>query len=128
WVLEERVRREEGYLAALQRLAAAAAERREDAAAARYLRLAIAADPFREDLHRDLMQVLAASGNPAEALLVYRQFRSLLLREMAAEPGEETTALFRRLREETRARAARPIPKPAAAAPASLPASRAEGS
>lgn len=107
WSAEAREQREQRYVSALETLAAAAAAREEHAAAARYLRRGVAADPFREELQRALMQALAASGNLAGALLVYRQFRALLWREMTTEPADETTALFRRLREETRARAAR---------------------
>ena len=88
WCLEERRRREQAYVAALERLAAAATARREPAAAAGYLRLAVGVDPYREDLQRALMQALAEGGNPAGALLVYRQFRALLRREMAAEPAD----------------------------------------
>src|SRR5207248_1709113 len=59
-----------------------------------------------------LMEALAEGGSPASALLCYREFRDLLWREMAAEPAEETTALFRRLREETRAEARPRVPQP----------------
>jgi predicted ATPase/DNA-binding SARP family transcriptional activator len=115
WSLEERRQREQTYLAALERLAAAAAARGEPAVAASYLRTAVGADPLREDLQRTLMEALVAGGNPADALLVYRQLRELLWREMAAEPAEETAALFRRLRETTRARARPSAPEPGTA-------------
>src|SRR5438876_248536 len=67
------------------------------------------------------------------ALRAYRQFRALLWREMAAEPSEATTALFRRLREETRARPRphHPLrgypPEPPAAALLSSPAPSSQG-
>ena len=102
WVMGERLPREHAYVAALERLGAAAMARREPAAAAHYLRLAVGVDPCQEELQRALMQALAECGNAAGALLVYRQFRTLLWREVAAEPTEETKALFRRLREQTR--------------------------
>jgi predicted ATPase/DNA-binding SARP family transcriptional activator len=102
WSLEERRRREEAYVGALERLAAGATARRERGAAAGYLRLAVSVDPLREDLQRALIEALGEGGNPGAALQVYREFRSLLWREMAAEPAAETTALFRRLREEAR--------------------------
>src|SRR5205085_11121196 len=85
--------------------AACASSQGEHTVAASCLRLAVSADPYREDLLRALMQALAAGGSPVGALLVYRQFRDQLRREMAAAPAEETTALFQRLRDETRARA-----------------------
>jgi predicted ATPase/DNA-binding SARP family transcriptional activator len=122
WCLEERRRREQTYLAALERLAAAATAREEYAAAASWLQRAVGADPYREDLQRALMEALAAGDNPSGALLAYRQFRALLGREMAAEPTEATTALFRRLREETRARRRLLTPQPPAPAPLPFPA------
>jgi predicted ATPase/DNA-binding SARP family transcriptional activator len=108
WVLAERQRREQAFVLALERLAASATARGEHAAAASYLRQAVSADPFRDELQRALMEAHAEGGNPADALLVYREYRARLWREMAAEPAEETTALFRRLRDETRARARPP--------------------
>jgi DNA-binding SARP family transcriptional activator len=98
WCLEERRCREEACAAALERLAKAAAERRDHAAAACYLRRAVGIDPYQEELQRALMAALSASGNATGALIVYHQFQALLARDAAAEPAEETTALFRRLR------------------------------
>jgi non-specific serine/threonine protein kinase len=127
WVLQERAAREQAYLAALQEIASAAAARGDHTTSARYLRLAVAVDPYREDFQRALMEAEAGSDSPAGALMVYREFRELLQREMAAAPSEQTTALFQRLREEIRARATpRPVqPRlsaPGAAAPAHPPA------
>jgi predicted ATPase/DNA-binding SARP family transcriptional activator len=112
WGLEERRRREQEYVTALETLAAAAAAQKEYAAAAGYLRPIVGIDPYREDSQRALMHALAGGGNPAGALLVYRQFRELLRREMATEPADETTALFRRLRAEARERSAPRVPAP----------------
>jgi predicted ATPase/DNA-binding SARP family transcriptional activator/uncharacterized protein HemY len=122
WSVEERQRREQAYLAALSRLAAVATVRGEHAVAASYLRLAVTAEPYQEDLQRALMEALAAGGNPSGALLVYRQFRALLRREMASDPAEETAAVYQRLRAESRARAARPTTndeRPTTAVPSS---------
>lgn len=112
WSLGEQQRREQAYVAALERLASAATARQEHATAVGYLRLAVAVDPYREELQRALMRALAAGGNPAGALLVYRQFRARLWREMATEPAAETTALFRQLWDETRVRARPCVPAP----------------
>jgi predicted ATPase/DNA-binding SARP family transcriptional activator len=110
WVFEERQAREQAYLAALETLAAHALSRGELEAAVRSLRLATAADPFRETAHRALMQALASGGNYAAAALVYRELRLLLHRDLNAEPDPESTALFERLRAEARNRAASPPP------------------
>src|SRR5262249_41704811 len=49
---------------------------------------------------------LASGGNYAAALLVYRELRLLLHREMHAAPDAATTALFQQLRAEARSKAA----------------------
>jgi predicted ATPase/DNA-binding SARP family transcriptional activator len=97
WCLPERRQREEGYLAALERLAGAATAHCDHTAAARFLRQAVEADPYQEELQRSLMEALAASGNRAEALSVYRRFCALLARDVGMEPAAESTALFLRL-------------------------------
>ncbi len=52
---------------------------------------------YREDGHRLLMEVLAARGNPAEALQVYDALRRRLRDELGTAPGEELRALHARL-------------------------------
>jgi predicted ATPase/class 3 adenylate cyclase/Tfp pilus assembly protein PilF len=106
WVVQERSRREQAYLAALERLAAVAVERGEHGAAESYLRRAVAVDPARETAQRALMRTLAASGSYPAAMLVYRELRSRLHRELNTEPDAETRSLFEQLRQESREMAA----------------------
>jgi non-specific serine/threonine protein kinase len=106
WVLPERTAREQTYLLALETLAARAAESRAFNDAVSCLRLAVAADPFRESAHRGLMQALAGSGDYAAAAMTYRDLRLRLHRELNAEPDAETSALFHQLRSEARQKAA----------------------
>jgi DNA-binding SARP family transcriptional activator len=108
WVFQERQTREQSYLGALETLAAQALGRGDFAAAERQLRLAVTADPLRESAQRTLMQVLAAAGNYAAAMLTYRELRLRLHRDLHAEPDPDTTALFGQIREEARRRAAAP--------------------
>src|SRR5581483_9547736 len=61
-------------------------------------------DPLRESAQRELMQVLAAGGNYAAVLQVYRELRLLMHRQMNTEPDTETTALFQQLRAEARSK------------------------
>jgi DNA-binding SARP family transcriptional activator len=105
WVFSERQAREQACLEALEALATQAMRDRDALAAERYLRRALALDPLRESAQRALMQVLAAGGNYAAALLVYRELRQRLHREINAAPDPETTALSQRLRDEARQRA-----------------------
>jgi SARP family transcriptional regulator, regulator of embCAB operon len=53
--------------------------------------------PYREDGHRLLMEVLAARGNPAEALRAYEALRARLRDDLGAAPGERLRALHARL-------------------------------
>ncbi len=62
--------------------------------AARQLEL----DPWREEAHRQAMRALALSGQRSAALAQYDKCRRALAEELNAEPGEETTALYERIR------------------------------
>jgi predicted ATPase/DNA-binding SARP family transcriptional activator len=104
WIFPERQAREQALLQARERLAAQALATGDPAGAEHHLRLAVAVDSLRERTHRALMEALAAGGNDAAALQVYRELRQRLLRELHAEPHPETTALFHQLRERARRR------------------------
>ena len=65
--------------------------------AERSARALIRLAPYRESGYRFLMEVLAAQGNVAEALLTYEQLRRLLREELGASPGPATQALHKRL-------------------------------
>jgi predicted ATPase/class 3 adenylate cyclase len=107
WAFQERQVREQGYLQALETLAAGAMTQGDPAAAAGYLQRATVVDPLRESAQRGLMRGLAAAGNYAAALLTYRELRLRLHRELNAEPDPETQALFEEIRAEARRRAGR---------------------
>ena len=63
------------------------------------LELAISVNPFRERLRGSLMLALYRAGRRADALLAYRQTRSLFAEELGLEPGpalrELEAAIFR---------------------------------
>jgi DNA-binding SARP family transcriptional activator len=75
WVTLERESREQACLAALETLSERAEERGDYAEAIRHLRRAEAMDPLRDSLSRRLMACLAATGDPAAAIEVYRNLR-----------------------------------------------------
>ncbi len=54
-------------------------------------------DPWREESHRQLMRVLALSGQRSAALEQYERCRRALADELGVEPAEETTALYERI-------------------------------
>jgi|SRR5579859_119284 len=55
-------------------------------------------DPWHEAVHRQIMRLLAVSGERHKALAHYRSFRRTLTIELEAQPEPETTALYDRLR------------------------------
>ena len=105
WMLAERETRAEQCLGALEALAERLEGRGDHAAAIRYLRRAEALDPLRDSIARRLMANLAASGDPAAAIQVYRDFRNRLQAELITAPDEVTTRLFDEIRAAARARA-----------------------
>lgn len=99
WVLERRAHLEDVHVRALECWAAiglglGGAELADAEQAARRL---VDAAPFREAGHRLLMEVLAARGNPAEALQVYEALRARLRDDLGTTPGEPVRALHARL-------------------------------
>ena len=58
----------------------------------------IAEEPWLEEAHRQLMLMLARSGQRQAAIAQYQTCRRVLREELGVEPMPETTALFNRLR------------------------------
>ena len=106
WALEERHARELAFLAALESLAARALQAGDGATAVSHLRRVVTADPLREGAQRALMQALAAGGNYAAALLLYRDLRYQLYRELNTSPDPETQALFAAIQTEAEQKSA----------------------
>jgi DNA-binding SARP family transcriptional activator len=86
WAHAERNAREQSYLAALERLARITQEKGDPVATVRWLRLLLAADPFRESACRHLMQALADCGDMAAVTHVYQELRLLIRRDLNAAP------------------------------------------
>lgn len=103
WLLSERETCAQGYLSALETLAQA--KEGDNAATIRYLREIVAIDPLRESASRGLMQALATTRDYAAVTQVYRNLRTVLRREINAEPSPETQALFARLRADAKIQA-----------------------
>jgi len=122
WVFAERQSREQAYLSALEKLTAQAMANGDLETAVTYLRQVVLADPLRESAQRSLMQALADQGNPAAAILAYRDYRLLLRRELNTDPAPETMALFQQIRQDAR-RLALPASSPALA-PVATPQAR----
>jgi DNA-binding SARP family transcriptional activator/predicted ATPase/Tfp pilus assembly protein PilF len=98
WLLAQRARLREAMIDGLMRLS-------QHALTGSNLKQAIAAnrrivelEPWREEAHRRLMELLAQSGQRSAALEHYEQCRRALREELDVEPDAQTTALYARIR------------------------------
>ena len=99
WWLSERSRLRELLLESLHELAVYHAEQEDLEAAIALTRRSLGVEPWREEAHRHLMSWLALSGQRGAALAQYETCRQVLADELGVGPGEETTALFERIRD-----------------------------
>jgi predicted ATPase/DNA-binding SARP family transcriptional activator len=113
WIIQERAERQATLLHLLERLATHHRHAGNNQQAIVYLRRGIALESYHESLYRMLMQTLLEQGDVAEAILVYRNLRLLLMTELNTEPSGETTEIYRQLR----AQVQRHSPQETAASP-----------
>ncbi len=97
WALAEQERLAGRFLQAVRQLVALLASRGELPRAVELARQSVTADPLREDLHAELIRLLAASGQPSAALRQYRTLERLLDEELGAEPGPAVRSLAQSL-------------------------------
>ncbi len=104
WLLSEREHLRQLVIQALHRLSEAYTVRSEYAAGIEYTNHLLALEPWQEEAHRQLMTLLARSGQRSTALAQYETCRRILAEELGVEPLPETQALYQRLktRPETR--------------------------
>ena len=104
WVLAERARLLGHYLSALRRLAGHHERERDWEAALTCARRAVAADPLAEELHCDLIRLLAAAGQPGAARRQFRELERLLAEELDEAPSAATCALRERIQQDGQTR------------------------
>jgi predicted ATPase/DNA-binding SARP family transcriptional activator len=97
WVTAQRERLRQLVLHALHELATYHIARQEYAAGIDYTMRLLQLDPWREETHRQLMLLLAQSGQPSAALQQYEACRRILEDELGVEPDDETTALYEQI-------------------------------
>lgn len=97
WMREQRQAFLDEALAILIRLARLYTERNDLDAGIRVLRHALRLDPFRDDVLRQLLHLLAAAGRNAGLEAAYRDHIERLRLELAAEPDKETIHLYQAL-------------------------------
>src|SRR5262249_28102419 len=87
WILQEREGLADRYFQALGQLLALLEQAGQLPCALEYARRGVRADPLREEAHRELMRLLAASGQPEAALRQYRELERFLKQELQTEPA-----------------------------------------
>lgn len=101
WVLARQARLRELALQALHRLATFYGGQGEIGLleGIDYTTRLLSLDPWREEAHRQLMLLLARSGQRGAALAQYETCRQVLAQELSVEPGAETTMLYEKIRD-----------------------------
>ncbi|MCP4289578.1 MAG: AAA family ATPase [Gammaproteobacteria bacterium] len=99
WLLAEQGRLRELALQGLHTLATHFTEQGHLIQGIDYTRRLLALESWREEAHRQLMLLLARSGQRGAALSQYETCRQVLEDELGVEPSEETMALYQRIRE-----------------------------
>lgn len=98
WLVMERESLHRQAMEAFYHLADYHAQREEYDQAQHYARRQLAAEPWREEAHRQLMAALAASGQRSAALAQYAACRRILAEELGVEPEPETRRLYEQIR------------------------------
>jgi len=98
WVLAERTRLRASVLHLLDTLAHYHATQGELLPAMQYARRMLQLEPWREEAHRQLMLLLAQSGQRSAALAQYELCRQALRSELDVEPAAATLDLVARIR------------------------------
>lgn len=101
WIEFERERLRTLQLSNLSSLCADAQKRSSFVEALQYAQLMLAADPWREDAVRTIMETRMLLGDRAGALAEYQRFAARLSEELDTRPLDETTALFERIHRST---------------------------
>lgn len=97
WVEEQRTYYREQYLRLLEVLAGVAQKAEDWPRSMQLAKRIIQEDQFREDIHCLIMRAHAAMGNRGAVKEQYEILKSLLERELAVEPNNETKRLFKEL-------------------------------
>jgi predicted ATPase/DNA-binding SARP family transcriptional activator len=117
WRSAQRERLRLAALQALRRMIAALRARGESVRALAYARRLLALDPWLEEAHRAVAELLALTGQHGAALQQLETCRRVLAQELGVSPSPRTIELERRLREPRRIAPEAGAPPPAAGVP-----------
>jgi DNA-binding SARP family transcriptional activator len=114
WLVGERERWRQRVTWVLGELVAHHVRRSEHGQGLRFARRLLELEPWREQAHRQVMRLLAESGERGEALAQYAACQRALAEELSVEPAVETTRLYQQIRDgEFQAVRATPAYRPA---------------
>lgn len=94
WVVMQRETWHQRYLSVLQTVTAVFIEQEKWEQALTYGRRQVAAEPWREIAHRQLMQIYAGLGQMGNVQQQYARCRQILFAEMGAAPSTQTQNLY----------------------------------
>ena len=97
WLMIERQRLQELALRALYALSASYARLGANDEAIAMVRRLLSLEPWQEEAHRQLMELLVLQGRRTEALMQYKLCRRTLMLELGVEPTMETQRLYQDL-------------------------------
>ncbi|MCU0291042.1 MAG: tetratricopeptide repeat protein [Thermoanaerobaculaceae bacterium] len=98
WIVAARERFRLLAVEALDRLTALYRRRGDHRLALLYARRLLNLDPWREQSHRTVMELLDGAGEPAAALAQFEACRRILAEQLQSAPTRETSALAERIR------------------------------
>jgi LuxR family maltose regulon positive regulatory protein len=101
WAEERRTFYSEQFMRVLSGLAKLEFAEKRWANALKYAQEVLAVDPFREDMHRLIMKVLAAQSKRIAVKKQFEGLKTLLSGELGIEPAPETRRLYQELMHET---------------------------
>ena len=98
WILPERERLRQKMQQALYRLAAYFTARGHYIVAIDYTSRLLALEPWHEEVHQQMMLLLALGGQRSAAITQYETCRRLLADEFGARPNADTVALYKKIK------------------------------
>ncbi len=98
WLTGQRARWRQRIVSTLENLIEHYARRDAPAKALSVAARLLDLEPWREEAHREIMRLLAQTGQRSAALQQYETARRVLAEELGVEPDSETTELYRRIR------------------------------
>jgi predicted ATPase/DNA-binding SARP family transcriptional activator len=99
WVAGEREWWRQRVIAVLRELVGHYRRRGEYDEGLRFAQEVLALEPWREEAHRQVMQLLAWTGQRGAALAQYESCRQALLDELDVEPAAETEMVYQQIRD-----------------------------